>query len=114
MAIPAQRLEKERPRRIYYPVRDGKPMAETDKHADLMIYYKEVLRARYKHDENVYVSGNNFVFYEEGNPKARVSPDVYVVFGVRKHQRDSYKVWEEGGRLPDVVFEFTAKKTQRE
>ncbi len=54
------------------------------------------------------------MFWEEGNPKARLSPDAYVVFGVPNHLRDSYKSWEEGGRLPDVVFEFTSRKTQRE
>lgn len=27
-------------------------------------------------------------------------------------QRDSYKIWEEGGRGPSVVFEFTSRKTQ--
>src|SRR5262249_13089291 len=28
--------------------------------------------------------------------------------------RDSYKTWEEGGKLPDVIFEFTSRKTHRE
>jgi Uma2 family endonuclease len=101
-------------RKIVYPVSDGKPMAETDKHADLMVYSKEALRARYDHEPNVYVSGNNFLFYEEGNPAARISPDTYVVFGVPKGRCDSYKVWEEGGRLPSIVFEFTSKKTREE
>ncbi len=27
---------------------------------------------------------------------------------------NSYKAWEEEGRLPDVVFEFTSRKTERE
>lgn len=114
MAIPAQQLEQERPRlrRITYPVRDGKPMAETDKHADEMIYGKEALRVRYADRPDVYVSGNNFVYWEEGSPRKKVSPDVYVVFGVPKRQRDSYKAWEEGGKLPAVVFEITSKKTR--
>jgi len=58
--------------------------------------------------------GNNFVYYEEGNPKACFSPDCYVVFGVEKKERDTYKVWEEGGRLPSVVVEITSRKTKRE
>ncbi len=100
-------------RRVVYPVRDGQPMAETDKHADLLSYGKDALRLFYQNRrDSVYVSGNNFVFYEEGNPHARLSPDVYVVFGVAMRQRDSYKIWEEGGHAPAVVIELTSKKTQ--
>src|SRR5438105_1274114 len=89
-------------------------MAETDKHCQLMIDLRQALKARYRHRPDVYVSGNNFVFYQEGDPAKRVSPDVYVVFGVPAGLRDSYKAWEEGGRMPDVVFEITSKKTRRE
>lgn len=103
-----------KPERIHYPASDGKPMAETDKHADVMTYCKDALRAYYADQLDVYVSGNNFVFYEEGNPKARVSPDVYVVFGVPMRQRDSYMAWKEGNRLPAVVFEITSRKTKKE
>jgi len=98
----------------FYPGSDGKPMAETDKHADLMVYCKASLRARYAAQPDVYVSGNNFIYYHEGDRNARISPDCYVVFGVENRQRDSYKVWSEGGRLPAVVFEFTSRKTRRE
>ena len=101
-------------RKVVYPTEDGRPMAETDKHRDLSYYAIQALKTHYADREDVYVSGNNFVYWEEGNPKARLSPDTYVVFGVPGHLRDSYKSWEEGGRLPDVVFEFTSKKTQRE
>ncbi len=62
----------------------------------------------------MYVAANNFLYWQEGDPKQCVSPDVYIVFGVRKPPRDCYKVWEEGGRTPDVVFEFTSKKTRKE
>lgn len=104
-----------RTRRVVYPVRDGKPMAETDKHADIMVYCKEALRLHFANrSDAVYVSGNNFVFWQEGDPKKRVSPDVYVVFGIPQRQRDSYKAWEEGSHLPSVVFEITSRKTQAE
>jgi Uma2 family endonuclease len=104
-----------RPHRVVYPVRDGKPMAETDKHAAVMIYAQEALGLFFQdRQDSVYVSGNNFVFWREGDPKARVSPDVYVVFGVPMRLRDSYKAWEEGDHLPAFVLEVTSKKTQAE
>lgn len=114
MAIPAERLEKARQRRVYYPTSDGKPMGETDKHVDLIVYCKEALRAYFADNPDIYIAGNNFLYYVEGDPRKVVSPDTYVVIGVPMRQRDLYKVWEEGGKLPNVVFEFTSKKTRRE
>jgi ABC-type multidrug transport system ATPase subunit len=91
---------------------------EVGTHAELIeqggIYAIETLKGFFDDRTDVVVSGNNFVYYDEGNPKGRVSPDCYVVFGVEKRVRDSYKAWEEGGRAPSVVFEFTSKKTRKE
>lgn len=98
----------------FYPTSDGKPMAETDKHRQLMIYSIDALMIHFVDRDDVYVSGNNFIYYQQGDPTKRVSPDCYVVNGVEKRLRDSYKMWEEGGRAPAVVFEFTSKKTRKE
>jgi Uma2 family endonuclease len=103
----------ERQRKVYYRSHDNRPMGETDLHRDLMMYLIEALRDFYSARPDVYVAGNNFLYYEEGRPSACVSPDTYVVFGVSKHQRDIYKTWEEMGRLPDVVVEVTSRKTRR-
>ena len=103
-----------RTRRVFYPDSDGKPMAETDVHADVMTDSKEALRGFFAKRPDVYVSGNNFVYFEEGNPRARISPDVYVVFGAAMRQRNSYKCWEENGSLPAVVIEITSRKTKNE
>ena len=102
------------PNSVEYPTRDGKPMAETDKHRRLMSYVIDALTVYLADRRLAYVSGNNFVFWKEGDTKARISPDGYVVFGISPDARDSYKAWEEGGRLPDVIFEFTSKKTQQQ
>src|SRR5689334_2214235 len=101
-------------REVVYPTSDGEPMAETDRHRDLTVYVIEALKAHFTARPDVYVSGDNFIFYQEGDPSKRVSPDAYVVLGVPMRARDSYMPWKEGGRLPDVVFEFTSRKTQRE
>lgn len=89
-------------------------MGETDAHVDLTMKGKDVLCNFFADRPDVYVSGNNFIYFEEGNPKARVSPDGYVVFGAGMRQRDCYKVWEEGGRMPAVVFEYTSRSTRKE
>jgi len=109
----AKSLSPGRSREPYYPTSDGKPMAETDKYRDLAVYVIEALKVRY-HGQSVYISGNNFLYWEEGNPRAVISPDAYVVFGVEMRQRDTFMTWKEGGALPNVVFEFTSRKTRKE
>jgi Uma2 family endonuclease len=73
-----------------------------------------VLRLYFKSRPNIYVSGNLFVYYEEGNPKASISPDVFVIFGVSNQKRRSYKAWQEGGKLPNFVLEITSRSTKRQ
>ncbi len=89
-------------------------MGETDKHVDVMMYVKTALLLYFADRSDVYVSGNNFIYYEEGNPRARISPDAYVVFDTPMRQRDSYFAWQEGARLPSVVFEITSRSTKNE
>jgi Uma2 family endonuclease len=68
------------------------------------------LKQRYRHRNDVYVSGKLFFYYEEGNPRAVVAPDVFVVFGVPNRTRRTYKLWEEGG-APAIIFELTSRST---
>ena len=90
------------------------PMAETDKHQDAMFYAIFALKMHFQSRPDVYVSGNNFVHFVEGDRNRHLSPDCYVVFGARsKGPRDNFKTWEEGAS-PAVVFEFTSEKTRRE
>jgi Uma2 family endonuclease len=89
-------------------------MAETEIHLKDLIDTIEVLADYYADQPNVYVCGNLLLYYEEGNPRKRVAPDVLVALGVPKEPlRDSYLVWKEG-KAPDFVLEITSKSTKRE
>jgi Uma2 family endonuclease len=98
---------------IVYPESDGKPMAETDVHIDALIYLREALKDYFRKMPQVYVAGNMLLYYEEGDPTACVAPDVFVVQGVGKHKRRTYKLWEEGV-TPSVVFEITSRGSRLE
>jgi Uma2 family endonuclease len=98
---------------IHYPETDGKPMAETDVHIDVLIYLREALRDHFRDDPRVYVAGPMLLYYEEGNPAACVAPDVFVVQGVAKAERRTYQLWEEG-QPPVAVFEITSRATRLE
>jgi Uma2 family endonuclease len=98
---------------IEYPESDGKPMAETGIHVVQMVDLLATLRTYFASDPQVYVSGNMFLYYEEGNPQAVVSPDVYFVRGVSPGERRTYKLWEEG-KAPDLVIELTSAASRWE
>jgi Uma2 family endonuclease len=94
-----------------YPTADGRPMAETDLHRDVMVDMIEILK-QYFAGQTVYVSGNLLLFYEPGNKRKHISPDVLVTKGIEMRQRDNYLVWEEGS--PHVVMEMTSRTTRKE
>ncbi len=95
-----------------YPTRDGRPMAESDVHRDLMVDLIQALQDYYA-GEQVYVSGNLLLFYEPGNRRKHVSPDVFIVKGVNPERRYNYLIWEER-RGPDFVIELTSASTRDE
>ena len=99
---------------IEYPSSDGQPMSENQWQLDAMIDAINVLTTHFADCPGVYVSGDLLIYYEEGNPGARVAPDVFVVVGAPKHLRMNYKLWEEPGP-PDFVLEVVASAgTRRE
>jgi Uma2 family endonuclease len=98
---------------IEYPESDGKPVGETDVHRREILHTIETLERHFRDAPDIYVSGNLMFYYEEGNPSAVVSPDVFVVKGVRKGLRRTYKLWEESV-APCVVIEMTSRSTRLE
>ena len=101
------------PATVDYPSGDGKPMAENDWQRSAILDAVGVLDLYFRDRPDVYVSADLFIYYEEGNPRARVAPDVFVAFGVPKHNRLVYKLWEEGP-APAFVMEVASRGTWRE
>ena len=101
------------PRVIEYPGSDGQPMAETPVHRDVMIDAIQILTRHFAERSDVYVSGNMLMYYEEGNPRKSVAPDVFVVVGAsRDEDRDTYLLWREP-KAPDFVLEVTSRSTRK-
>jgi Uma2 family endonuclease len=95
-----------------YPTSDGRPMGETDLHRSIMFATIETLKL-YFEGQRVYVSGNILLYYQPGNRRRHVSPDVLVTKGLEQRDRDCYLLWQEG-RPPDVVIEVTSDSTRDE
>lgn len=96
-----------------YPSSDGLPLAENDWQLRAILDAFGALDNRYLDQPDVYVSSDLLIYYEEGNPRKSVAPDVFVVFGAAKHKRMVYKLWEEP-KAPDFVLEVASKNTWSE
>ena len=75
----------------------------------------DILLWRYEDRPDVLVSGDNAIYYEQGNPRVHRSPDGFIAFGVDRDailQKNGYKVWE-AGKPPDWVLEIASPSTAR-
>jgi Uma2 family endonuclease len=93
------------PAEVYYPDTDGEPMSDNTLQFRWIVTIQGNLDLLFRDRADVFVAGNNLIYPVQGDPTIRQAPDVYVAFGRPKGDRGSYKVWEEGGVFPQVVFE---------
>jgi Uma2 family endonuclease len=102
------------PGSVYYPEED-EAVTESIKHAIQYANLLNTLRLFFKDRHDVLVGGNNFVYYQEGDPTKCFSPDIFVALGVPDRplaERGSFRVWEEGAP-PTVIIELTSSSTRR-
>ena len=78
--VPKQR----RTREIEYPTGDGKPVAETGLHVRELLGTFETLDDHFAGQPNVFVGANMFLYYQKGNRRKHVSPDVMLTMGIPK------------------------------
>ena len=98
---------------IFYPSSDGQPMAETEVHRDAMIYLIESLKDHFRKAGDMYIGGNMFVYFVEGDPRICAAPDFFAVRDTSPDNRERYKVWLED-RPPEIVIELTSWTTRLE
>ena len=96
---------------VEYPDSDELPMAENEVQAHAIRAAFGALEQHYSPQEKPYIASDLLLYYEEGNPKKSVAPDLMVVFGVGLHRRPSYKLWEEG-KPPDFVLEVSSQSSR--
>ena len=109
------------------PDSDGEPMENEREYFQVVLLY-EALEQYWHGRQDFYTGGNMFVYYspeqaheilaEEAEPtrprRAFRGPDLFVVLDVDgSFWRQKWVVWDEGGRYPDVIFEFLSPSTRR-
>ena len=94
-----------------YPYSDSSAVESTD-HWDARTYLVQAVRSRFLDRDDVFAAADLGFYFERGNRSALVVPDAMVVFGVGKHSRRSYKLWEES-KVPELVLEVMSKHSWR-
>ena len=94
---------------VEYP--EGNWIAQSVAHGDAVRQATTALHHHFRERQQVLVAMELMVYYQRGNNQAKLQPDVQVVFGVRRGDRSSFKVWEEG-KAPDFVLEVASPSTE--
>jgi Uma2 family endonuclease len=90
---------------VHYPDDDGEPMSDNTVQFAWISIVMWNLEVQFAGRPDVFVAGNNLVYPVKDDADTRQAPDVYVAFGRPKGDRGGYKVWDEGGVFPQVIFE---------
>ena len=98
---------------IVYPESDGMPLPDGHFQDPLFREIVSTLEAHFNDSPNIAVSGNTFIYYQEGNPQRWVSPDCYVAFDISMEsieRNNTYRIWEVG-KPPDFALEIGSPST---
>lgn len=111
MSITAEQLNRVMPSAA--DLLSDEPEMESELHyLQLMVLYSSL--ARYWRERSDYFIGARLtVYYSREQLRSRDfrGPDLFVVTGVEKRTRNSWVVWEEGGRYPDLIIELLSDST---
>ncbi|EAZ92570.1 Uma2 family endonuclease [Crocosphaera chwakensis] len=99
-------LKNETTSNIIYPDSDGKPMDDNTLQFRCITMIKANLDWLFADNNNVFVAGDLLWYPMEGNNKKRLAPNIMVVFGRPKKEREFYQQWKEDNIAPQVVFEI--------
>ena len=93
---------------IEYPERSW--TAQSVSHGDAVAQAKMALRSHFRDRPDVLVAMELAVYYQRGNNRVWLQPDVQVVFEVSPKDHPSYRIWKEG-KAPDFVLEVASPST---
>ena len=99
------------PDEVEYP--EGNWIAQSVEHGNAVQQATTALRHYFRERADVLVAMELLVYYQRGNVKAQLQPDLQVVFGAEyRPNRGSYRIWEEG-KAPDFVLEVASPSTAK-
>ena len=98
---------------VFYPETDGMPMPDAEYQGTMFREIVSTLATYYGDQPTTLVSGNTFIYYEEGNPQRRMAPDCYIIFDANREsieRNNTCLLWEMPGP-PAFVLEIGSPST---
>ena len=98
------------------PETDGVPL-ESDWHRLAINLLIESVRWFWRDRADFFVGGNMFVYFSSQQVRNQDyrGPDFFFVDGVApKPDRETWQIWDEGGKYPDFIIELLSKTTRQE
>ena len=98
---------------IFYPATDGAPLPDGSEQYHEFLHVNTLLQIHYADQPRVLVSGNTFIYYDQGRPGRNIAPDCYVAFDVDADaiiRQEHYRIWIVG-KPPEFALEIASKHT---
>lgn len=89
------------------------PPLESDLHLQQILLLIKCLEWLWRNRQDFYVTGNLTIYYSPRQLKSEQfrGPDFFVVLGTECKPRNSWVVWQEDGKYPNVIVEVLSPKT---
>ncbi|MBW4561491.1 MAG: Uma2 family endonuclease [Mojavia pulchra JT2-VF2] len=106
----------EPPEDIIFPQGDlysDEPPLETYLHLQQMLLLLKCLEWWWPDHNNFFAAGNLTIYYSQRQRKSEEfrGPDFFVILDTERRPRDSWVVWEEDGKYPNLIIELLSKST---
>jgi Uma2 family endonuclease len=90
------------------------PEMESSLHYMQLLLLVSCLEFLWKGKNEYFIGANLTIFYSRQQLKNREfrGPDFFLVKDTQKHPRNSWVVWEEGGRYPNLIIELLSDSTK--
>jgi Uma2 family endonuclease len=103
---------------VIFPSSDllsDEPPLETELHLRQLILLIQSLELLWKDRQDFYAFGNLTIYYSRRQRKSEQfrGPDFFVVLGTERKPRDSWVVWQENDKYPNVIVEILSPKTAK-
>jgi Uma2 family endonuclease len=98
---------------VFYPATDGAPLPDGAEQYHEFLHVNTLLQIHYADQPRTIVSGNTFIYYDQGRPGRNIAPDCYVAFDVNRDEiisQEHYRIWVVG-KPPDFALEIASKHT---
>ncbi len=89
------------------------PPLESELHLRQILLLLNSLEWLWQNRDDFYAIGNLTIYYSQRQKKSEEfrGPDFFVVLGTERKPRNSWVVWEEDGKYPNVIIEMLSRTT---